>query len=104
MQLARLSTSWGSVVFVLLSTVVIYLVVVVYTRLAGPRSLVSMSSFDFAATVAIGSTIATVANLGTPLVHGVVTLAVLYAAQSAPPCCGAAKRSAGSSTTARCCS
>lgn len=82
MDFSRLFTSWGSVSLVLISTIVIYLVVVGYTRLAGPRSLATMSSFDFAATIAIGSTLATVANLGTPLAHGVVTLAVLYLAQT----------------------
>lgn len=81
MSVSRLFASWESLALVLVSTVAIYVVVITYTRLAGPRSLATMSSFDFAATVAIGSTVATVANLGTPLIHGVVTLAVLYAAQ-----------------------
>lgn len=81
MSVSRLFTSWESFALVLVSTVAIYAVVVLYTRLAGPRSLATMSSFDVAATVAIGSTVATVANLGTPLIHGIVTLAVLYGAQ-----------------------
>lgn len=81
MSISRLFTSWESVALVLVATLVIYVVVIVYTRVAGPRSLATMSSFDFAATVAIGSTVATVANLSTPLVHGVLTLAVLYSAQ-----------------------
>lgn len=81
MDFSRLLTSWGSVGLVLLATAAIFAVVVLYTRLAGPRTLATMSSFDFAASVAIGSTIATVANLGTPLIHGVITLAVLYLAQ-----------------------
>lgn len=42
-----------------------------------------MSSFDIAATIAVGSTVATAASLDTPLVHAVVTLTVLYAAQAA---------------------
>lgn len=82
MTLSRLLTSWESFGLVLVSTVLIYVVVIAYTRMAGPRSLATMSSFDFAATVAIGSTVATVANLGTPLVHGIAALAVLYGAQA----------------------
>jgi uncharacterized membrane protein YcaP (DUF421 family) len=83
MDLGRLWTSWQEVGLVLLSTVSIYLSVIVYTRIAGLRSLATMSSFDFAATVAVGSTIATVANLGTPTAHGLLVLGTLYALQAA---------------------
>ncbi len=41
-----------------------------------------MSSFDIAAAVAVGSTVATAASLDTPVAHAVVTLTVLYAAQA----------------------
>ncbi len=83
MDFSRLLTSWGALGLVLTATLIIYFTVVVYTRVSGPRSMATMSSFDFAASVAIGSTVATVANLGTPLVHGLVTLTVLYVSQSA---------------------
>ena len=83
MDLNRLMASWGSLGLVLVSTSAIYVVVVGYTRLLGARSLATMSSFDFAATVAIGSTLATAANRGTPLIHGVASLGVLYLAQLA---------------------
>ncbi len=82
MDLARLFTTWQSVALVVLATLAVYLTVVVYTRIAGPRTLASMSSFDIAATVAVGSTVATAANLATPLAHAVIALAVLYAAQA----------------------
>lgn len=81
MDFSRFFAPWSAIGLVLIATVAIYLIVVLYTRLAGPRSMATMSSFDFAASVAIGSTVATVANLGTPLAHGLVTLAVLYLAQ-----------------------
>lgn len=51
--LARLGASWQIVGVIVVSTVLVYLAVIALTRLAGPRSLAKMSSFDFAATVAI---------------------------------------------------
>lgn len=81
-DLARLWTSWSQVGLIVLSTASIYASVIVYTRIAGLRSLASMSSFDFAATVAIGSTIATVANLASPTAHGLLVLALLYLFQA----------------------
>ena len=59
---------------VLISTVGIYVGVVVLTRLLGLRSFSKMSSFDFAVTVAIGSVIAST-------VQGLAALALLYALQ-----------------------
>ncbi len=82
MDAGRLFTTWDSLLLVFVATVAIYLTVVIYTRMAGPRTLASMSSFDFAATVAVGSTVAAAASMATPLAHGVVTLGVLYAAQA----------------------
>jgi uncharacterized membrane protein YcaP (DUF421 family) len=81
-DLARLWTSWSNIGLIVLSTASIYASVIVYTRIAGLRSLASMSSFDFAATVAIGSTIATVANLGTPTAQGLVVLGLLFVLQA----------------------
>ncbi len=75
--LARLGASWQTVGVVVVSTVLVYLAVIALTRLAGPRSLAKMSSFDFAATVAIGST----ALASTPLANGVAALAMLYGLQ-----------------------
>ncbi len=80
--MSRLGTDWPSTGLILISTISIYLSVILYTRIAGLRSLATMSSFDFAATVAIGSTVATVANLGTPTVNGLVVLALLYLLQA----------------------
>lgn len=81
MNFSRLVSSWESVALVSISVLVAYLLVVLYTRVAGPRSLATMSSFDFAATIAIGSTVATATNLATPLVHLGVALSLLYSFQ-----------------------
>lgn len=69
---------------VVLTAVGTYAALAVLTRLAGLRSFSKMSSYDFAMTVAIGSTVAAVIlNPGTPLVQGVVALASLYVLQVA---------------------
>lgn len=77
-----LSTSWTQAGLVVLSTLVIFLSVITYTRIAGLRSFSKMSSFDFASTVAVGSLMASVAVTQASLLNGVIALGTLYAAQS----------------------
>lgn len=77
-----LGASWSSLGLAVLSTVVIYATVILYTRVAGLRSFAKMSGVDFAGTVAVGSAIATIALSSTvPLALGVVVLATLFAVQ-----------------------
>jgi uncharacterized membrane protein YcaP (DUF421 family) len=77
-----LTTSWMAFGMVLVTTLGIYVSVVVLTRLGGLRSFSKMSSFDFAVTVAIGSVIAsTVVAKDPPLLQGAMALAALYAVQ-----------------------
>lgn len=78
---SSLGASWTQLASTAVSTAVLYLTVIVLTRLAGPRSLAKMSSFDFAATVAIGSLVATSAVGSTPLESGMLGLALLYVGQ-----------------------
>ena len=66
---------------VVISAVVIYLAVILFTRIFGLRSFSKMSSFDFAMTVAIGSLIASVTISTTSLMNGVVGLLVIYTLQ-----------------------
>ncbi|HBR55079.1 MAG TPA: DUF421 domain-containing protein, partial [Flavobacteriaceae bacterium] len=42
-----------------ITTLAIYIAVIIFTRIFGKRSFSKMSSFDFAMTVAVGSLIAT---------------------------------------------
>jgi uncharacterized membrane protein YcaP (DUF421 family) len=79
--LERLGASWGTIGTIVVSAVLVYAAVIVLTRLAGLRSLAKMSSFDFAATVAVGSTVASTALAATPLANGVVALSMLYGLQ-----------------------
>lgn len=60
----------------------IYLIVIIYTRLAGKRSFSKMNSFDFAITVALGSMVATtVLSKSVSLWDGAIGLAILYVLQ-----------------------
>lgn len=82
MDLSWINTSWTSVLMVILSTVGIYVALIVYTRIAGLRSFSKMSSFDFAITVAFGSIIAsTILAKDPPLIQGAVGLGALYVIQ-----------------------
>lgn len=67
---------------VVVSTAVAYLAVVAATRVGGLRSFAKMSSFDFAATVAVGSMLASMSLSTTrPLAVGIAGLATLYGLQ-----------------------
>jgi uncharacterized membrane protein YcaP (DUF421 family) len=51
------------------------------TRTAGPRSLAQMSAFDFIATVAVGSMVASVGLGSVPLTDGLIAIATLFTLQ-----------------------
>lgn len=72
-----LSISMTEVWLVLLSSLVIYLAVILVVRLNGLRSFSKMSSFDFAVTVAIGSLLASVAATSTSLTNGLIAVAAI---------------------------
>lgn len=76
-----LGASWEAIASAVIATIVIYLIVIVGTRLSGLRTFAKMSSFDFAATIATGSILASVALTSAPLVLGVVSVAALLATQ-----------------------
>ncbi|TWT88252.1 hypothetical protein Mal64_17310 [Pseudobythopirellula maris] len=67
---------------VLLSTLVTYTGLLIYTRMAGLRSFSKMSASDFAMTVAVGSLFASTISSPSPsLVIGLAALASLYFGQ-----------------------
>lgn len=81
-MISSLLASWTQLATVAVSTAGVYAGVVVATRLGGLRSFAKMSSFDFAATVAVGSMLASVAlDTGLPLTAGLAGLATLYVLQ-----------------------
>ncbi|MFP5309914.1 MAG: DUF421 domain-containing protein [Actinomycetes bacterium] len=79
----ELTASLSALGLAVLSTLAVMSFVVVATRVAGLRSFSKMSSFDFANTLAIGSTIAAVSMSRSSLAVGVTVLATLYAWQAA---------------------
>lgn len=81
MLLEQLGAGWERLAVVVISGPLVYVAVIALTRLAGVRSLAKMSTFDFAATVAIGSTVASTVTGGAPLSVGVLALTVLFGLQ-----------------------
>ena len=67
---------------VVVTTVSIYLAFILMVRVLGPRSLTSMSSFDFACVVALGAVIGRTVLLTDPtLMIGIVALVTLFLMQ-----------------------
>ncbi|MGJ7907124.1 DUF421 domain-containing protein [Actinopolyspora sp. H202] len=78
-----LITSWQALVLVVISTLGIYVAMIIFSRVAGLRSFSQMTNFDFAATVAFGSIMATTAvSSGVSLLQGIIALGMLFAAQT----------------------
>lgn len=82
-----MATDWfvglpASLVFVVLSTVGMYLTVLGLARWSGVRSFAQMSTFDVAVTIAIGSLLASsILSRDPPLLQGMVAAVSLYGLQ-----------------------
>ncbi len=64
---------------VLFGTIVIYIAIILYTRIFGLKSFSKMTGFDFVNTVAIGNLLAMSIGTGNPkLLLGIVIIGVLY--------------------------
>jgi uncharacterized membrane protein YcaP (DUF421 family) len=76
--------SSDKVVAILFSTLIIFIAIIILTRLSGKRSFSKMSSFDFASTIAIGSIIASGILLEdvTPST-AIISLIAIFALQTA---------------------
>ncbi|GAA3463626.1 DUF421 domain-containing protein [Saccharothrix longispora] len=76
--------SWTGLLRVVVVGVCAYAALVVLLRLSGKRTLAKMNAFDLVATVALGSTLATVLlTSDVALAEGVLALALLIGAQFA---------------------
>lgn len=76
-------TSLDVVLPTIVSAILIYALIIVYTRIFGLRSFSKMSSFDFAMTIAVGSLLAsTIVTKSTTVVQGGVALFSLYFLQT----------------------
>lgn len=80
-ELSDFSASWTAIGVVVVAGAATYVGVIALTRIAGVRSLATMSSFDFAATVAVGSTLSSTLLGSVPLVLGLTGLMLLFALQ-----------------------
>ncbi len=79
----ELGVTWSQAATVVMSTVGIYVTLIVLLRVVGQRALANMSSFDFAAAVALGAVTGRVVLGYTPtLVAGVLGLGTLFALQA----------------------
>ena len=73
---------WNEIPMVLLSCLVTYSLILVYTRVTGLRSFSKMSASDFVMTLAVGSIFASIISMSTPtLVIGLTALASLFLGQ-----------------------
>lgn len=78
-ELPTVGAFWSIVV----STIGIFITVIVLTRISGKRSFSKMSSFDFASTIAIGSIIASaILSKSITLSHAVLGLLCIFSLQS----------------------
>jgi uncharacterized membrane protein YcaP (DUF421 family) len=65
----------------IVATAITYITVIALVRFSGLRSFAKMSAFDFAATIATGSLIASTAIGATPIWSGLTAIAALLVAQ-----------------------
>lgn len=69
-------------IWVIASTLAMYLTVILLARWSGVRSFAQMSTFDIAVTIAIGSLVANTAVMkDPPLIQGITALVTLYCLQ-----------------------
>ncbi len=73
---------WSSLVRTLIVSVLAYVVLVVFLRISGNRTLSKLNAFDLIVTVALGSTLATVLlSKNVPLADGILAFALLIGLQ-----------------------
>lgn len=76
--------SWDSLLRTVVTTVLAYVGLIVLLRVSGKRTLSKMNAFDLVVTVALGSTLATVAlNKSVPLADGLLAFLLLIFLQLA---------------------
>ena len=76
-------SSWADAATVMISAVGVYLAFLILIRIVGQRALAAMSSFDFAAAIALGAVMGRAVLGYTPtLTAGVLGMATLFALQA----------------------
>lgn len=75
--------SWKVLLGTVLNTILAYVGIVLLLRFFGMRSLSKMNAFDFIVTVALGSTLATIAlSKSVPLIEGLLAFVLLLSLQA----------------------
>ncbi len=75
-------TSTTAIFATIIHAVLVYIGIILFTRLMGKRSFSKMSGFDFAGTIAIGSLIATtITSKSVGILQGLIALLSLYTLQ-----------------------
>lgn len=77
------SSEPSKIINMLIIAAIFYVIMVVFLRISGKRSLAKMNMFDFVVTVALGSILANIALAGTPLLDGILVIALLLGLQFA---------------------
>jgi uncharacterized membrane protein YcaP (DUF421 family) len=73
---------WDGIVRILVIAPAAYVVLVLFLRISGKRTLTKLNAFDLVVTVALGSTLATqILSKQTPLLEGVLAMALLILLQ-----------------------
>jgi len=72
---------WPSLLHVGICTIVAFLVLFLFIRISGKRTLAKLNAFDFVVTVALGSTLAYMMLAMVPLVEGALVLALIIMMQ-----------------------
>lgn len=78
MTLDELVPSWAEAAEIVAAACVIYVLLIVFSRLIGPRSFSQMTAFDFAVTVAMGAIVGGTATGGVPIYGGVLGMTALF--------------------------
>lgn len=60
-----------------LGSIIIFVIIIILTRIVGLRSFAKFTVYDFAFTIAIGSIVASILTSGTTIIHGTVAIASL---------------------------
>ena len=61
------------------SSILIFIVIIIFTRIIGLRSFAKFTAYDFAFTIAIGSILSSILTSSTSVVHGSVAIIALLA-------------------------
>ncbi|PPK87141.1 uncharacterized protein DUF421 [Neolewinella xylanilytica] len=77
-----LTAPWDVILKTIASAIAIFVIIIIYVRIAGLRTFAKMSSFDFASTIAIGTILAsTLMNTDSSLLKGAVALGTILGFQ-----------------------